>query len=201
MKYVKVLMLALLAVGAVSAVSVSAASATNFECEKVPCLVEGTGTGGIFEVGGTSVECEKGLFKSEDVSAPSETLLILALYHKCKAFGIVNATVNMNGCDYTFHTNGTVDIGPAGCGPISIKAATCEVTVGAQTGLSSVTYTNEVVGGKMVVKVTAGVKSIVYHSNESGFGCAKNNGSAEYRETVVVKGLSPVGTQTGVLVL
>lgn len=201
MKYIKILFLSLLVVGVGSAVGAAGASATNFECEAYPCLVEGTGTGGIFEIGGTSVECEKGLFKSEDVSAPSEALLVLASYDKCKAFSIVTATVSMNGCDYTFHTIGTVDIGPTGCGPITIKAAECEVTVGAQPGLSTVTYTNEVVGGKMVVKVKAAVKKVAYHSNEKGFGCAKNGQEAEYRETVVVKGLSPPGTQTGILVL
>ena len=202
MKHIKILVLAMLVVCAVSAVSASGASAalTLFECESYPCLVEGTGTGGVFKIGAVSVECEKGLFKSEEQTARSEELLVLASYDVCTAFSIVGASVNMNGCDYTFHTAGTVDIGPAGCGPITIKALECEVTVGPQTGLSTVTYTNEVVGGKMVVKVKAAVKKIAYHSNEKGFGCAKNSQEAEYNETVTVKGLSG-GAQTGVLVL
>ncbi len=202
MKHMKILGLAFVAVVALGAIASSSAFATLefFECEKYPCLVEGTGTGGVFAIGGTSVECEKGLFKSEEQSARSEELLILAKYDKCTAFGFVGATVNMNGCDYTFHTNGTVDIGPAGCGPIQIKALECEVTVGSQAGLGTVKYDNEVVGGKMVVSVLANVSKIKYTSNQKGIGCAKNGEEAVYTETVPVIGLSG-GVQTGILVL
>lgn len=205
MKYVKILLLALLAVCAASAVSASGASAALlfFECESVPCLVDAAVTGGKFTVGGTTITCAAGLFKSEEQAARTEALLMLASYSSCK-LGLISAEVNMNGCHYTFHTgatlaSGTVDIGPAGCGPIKIKAATCEIKVGAQNGLSSVEYVNKIEGGKMVVEVKAKVKGIGYSTN-GGFGCPGEGEEAEYNETTIAKGFSG-GAQTGVLVL
>jgi hypothetical protein len=204
LRHAKILGLALVALMALGAMSVSSASAALlfFECDKYPCLTEANVTGGKFTIGTTEVTCTGGSFKSEEEKARSETLLLLASYKSCTAFGFVGATVNMNGCDYTFHTVGTADVGPAGCGPIKIEALECEVTVAAQSGLSSVEYINKVEGGKMVVEVKANVKKIKYKIAKGlgTFGCPGEGEEAVYKETTTAKGLSG-GAQTGVLVL
>jgi hypothetical protein len=198
---IRIMGLAIIAVFAFGAVAVSSASATKFKCTSYPCMVLAPVTGGSFVVEGTEVKCTGGEFTSGTLSADSELLLVTPVYSSCKAFGFVGATVNMNGCNYVFHTNGTVDIEPSGCGPIKITASTCETLVNSQTGLSTIAYDNAQEAGAMVVKVLAKVTGIHATTDKTGIGCPKVGlvTNATYTETSTVKGLNG-GTTVGVLV-
>src|SRR5262249_13549460 len=68
--------------------------------------------------------------------------------------------MHMNGCRTIFHEDGTMDIGPPGCGPISYTTTVypCEVTIGGQTGLTGISYKN--VEGHVYIK--ADVTGIQY---------------------------------------
>jgi hypothetical protein len=89
-------------------------------------------------------------------------------YKECRAFGLFNAEVHMNGCDYTFYTDGTVDLTcEAGEGPVVITAGPCEIQVHGQKGLSKVDLANSGTG----VSAQATVTNINYTVSKDGFGC------------------------------
>jgi hypothetical protein len=110
----------------------------------------------------------------------------------------------MHGCSYLFHSDGSVDIEPTGCGPITITSAlsACEIQVPSQTGLKNVEYSEgKIEAGKMVVEVKASVTKIKYKIGKEGFGCPNNETEeATYKETTTAKGLNG-GTAVGVLLI
>jgi hypothetical protein len=165
---IKTLGIAVVAVLALSAVVASAASATNFTASSYPTAASATSSKGNddFKTEAGSVECHAS-FAVAALSAPSETVTVTPTYTECVAFGFLNATVNMNGCDYTFYTNGNVDLNcPAGKSVV-ITASTCEVSIGAQKGLKSVALANSGSG----ISAKANVGGIAYTVTKDGFGC------------------------------
>ena len=164
----KTLGIAMVAVLAMSAVVASAASAANFTASSYPTAASATSSAGNddFKTEAGSVECHAS-FAVAALSGPSETVTVTPTYTGCKAFGFLNATVNMNGCDYTFNVNGHVDLNcPAGK-VVEIVAGTCKVTIAAQTTLKSVALNNSGFG----ISAKAGVGSIAYTVTQDGFGC------------------------------
>jgi hypothetical protein len=164
----KTLGIAMVAVLALSAVVASAASAANFTASKYPTA--GTAESALgnddFKTEAGSVEC-KAHFLTGSLSEPAASITVTPTYTGCKAFGFLNATVNMNGCDYTFYTTGVVDVKcPAGKS-IIITASTCETTVPAQTGLSTVDLKNNGTG----ISAQATVTGIKYNVTKDGIGC------------------------------
>jgi len=182
----KALGLAFVAVLAMSAVVSSAAQATpEYTCSTYPCTATGSNTAGneTFTTPGGTVQCdshfvvEKYRGTNEDIAAATSTVTVTPTYTNCVAFGFLNATVNMNGCDYEFHATEKLGEGhyihhvAIHCTPtgnkIKITAATCEVEVPAQT-LTDVTTKNEPGG---VVKVVPTVTEITMNVVKDGFGC------------------------------
>ncbi|MGC1166597.1 MAG: hypothetical protein WA862_10855 [Solirubrobacterales bacterium] len=99
--------------------------------------------------------------------------------------------LKMNGCKLMYHLGkqignesfaGTVDIVPAGCGPISFAsgASYCQVTVPSQTGLGKVTFENlgKGTGNKRTIKLTHGIGGMK-HSQVSGEECGAALGTFE----------------------
>jgi hypothetical protein len=164
----KTLGIAMVAVLALSAVVASAASATNFTASKYPTAGTATSEKGNddFKTEAGSVEC-KAHFAVAALTEPSETVTVTPTYTECKAFGFLNATVNMNGCDYVFHSNGQVDVVCASGGPIKITAGTCETTIAAQSGLGTVDLANSGTG----ISAQATVTGIAYTVTKDGIGC------------------------------
>ena len=100
-------------------------------------------------------------------------LTISASYSACEFanLGKGSATITMNGCDYVFHANGETDIECGGLGPITIDVSVatvkkCTITIPQQTGIRSVSYTNNVGGSVSVSQLFGG---IVYETH-SGTG-------------------------------
>ncbi len=172
----KVMGLVVVAVLAMSAVVASAASASNFTASKYPTAATAASEKGNddFKTEAGSVEC-KASFAVDALEGPSETATVTPTYSECQAFGFLSATVNMNGCDYVFHTNGEVDVEcPAGK-VITIVASTCEATVGTQTGLKSVALSNSGAG----ISAQANVTGIAYTVTKDGFLCPFNGTGAK----------------------
>jgi hypothetical protein len=163
----KTLGVAIVAVLALSAVVASAASAANFTASSYPTSATASSAKGNddFKTEAGSVEC-KAHFHVGPLSAASETVTVQPTYSECVAFGFVGATVSMNGCDYVFHSNGEVDVA-CGSGKITIVAGTCEVQIGAQSGLSKVDLANSGTG----VSAQATVTGVAYTVTKDGFGC------------------------------
>jgi hypothetical protein len=173
----KVLGLALVAVLAMSAMVASAASASQYTGSAYPTTGTGSNTAGneTFTTPGGTVQCDSHF--EGTLAAASSTLTVTPKYTNCVAFGFLNATVNMNGCDYLFHSGPaqgggvyfhTVDIVcPAGKS-IVITAGTCVADVGGQTGLAKVKTTN-LAGGTVTVQPE--VAGITLNVTTDGFGC------------------------------
>jgi len=189
----KVLGLAALAVLAVSAVSASAASAAEFTSSaEVTTLSGAQKSPNIFTTGAGEVKCSEATFAGTQVGVADGGLGFTSLdatvhptYNGCTAFGFP-ATVDTKACNYTLHANGEVDI--VGCATgapitITIPIGGCNVTVGNQNGLKSVTYTNEP-GGDILV--TANVAGIAFTS--SGGLCGASGTNGKYTGSVLTNG-------------
>jgi hypothetical protein len=166
----KTLGVAAFAVLALSAVGASAAHATNFTASAYPTSFTGVSEKGndTFATEAGNVECKSHFSGTE--TAASETVTVTPVYSECRAFGFLSATVNMNGCDYVFHTNGEVDVECSGANKIVIIGGTCETTIGTQTGLKSVILANGV--GDMTAQANVG--GIAYTVTKDGFACPFN---------------------------
>jgi archaellum component FlaF (FlaF/FlaG flagellin family) len=181
---IKILGLALVAVLAMSAVAVGSASAGEFTGSSYPAEGEGgQTTPHKFTVQGQAVECSTASF-SGSLAAASEQIKITPVYEGCKAFGFLSATVDMNGCYYTFtadgektgtHTrHGSVHIiCPGATKSITVTASTCTVHIPEQTPTGNKVKFDNITNGLGVVigvLVTSEVTGI--HSNPtSGFLC------------------------------
>ena len=169
---------------ALSAVGAASASATQFKCAEYPCTIKAVSASWSAEFPGgadSAYKCEKGNLSGE-LNEASETLsMSLSEYEGCKVIGLLDpATVKMNGCKYLFHTNGTVDIGGEGCGPITVETGTCVTQISSQSGLKSVSYKN--VAGE--VDISSRVSKLIYRVTKAGLGCgsAKEGRAGTYEE-------------------
>jgi hypothetical protein len=189
----KVLGLAFIAVLAMSAIGATASQAApQFTCSKYPCTATGTSAEGaeVFTTPGGTVTCHasyvvEGKGTNTDIHAATSVVTVTPTYSNCKAFGFLNATVNMTGCDYEFTaTEATVlnsvydhhvaircPIGKS----IDIVASTCEVDVGeaGNTSLTQVKTTN-LADGRVTVTPEigpAGAPQITMNVTKDGFLC------------------------------
>jgi hypothetical protein len=110
----KMLGMALVVALALTAVMVSAASAASYTASSYPTT--GTGESAVgndtLKTEGGVVEC-KSHFEGTLATEAQENLDINAKYSNCKAFGFLNATVEMSGCRFRF-TGPTSTGGPIG---------------------------------------------------------------------------------------
>lgn len=168
----KTLGVAVLAVLALSAVVASAASATNFTASKYPTAATAESELGNddFKTEAGSVEC-KGHFAVAALSEPSPTATITPTYTNCKAFGFLNATVNMNGCDYVLHTSGSADLKCPSGQSVTITAGTCEIMITEILELEFIKITNGMGGGLIILIL---IEEIIYHVTKDGIGCPFN---------------------------
>jgi hypothetical protein len=157
----KVLGLAVAAVMALGAFSASSALAIEFHSDSSTGNTwltgetdtsKGIGTTHIFDAAGSTITCQNATFKGTQTGNTAPDVTMEAAYSNCtvhvSGFSLA-ATVNMNGCRYTFLANGEVAVVNAvgkNCTtePITYRVSNflgeCDVKVGAQANLKSVTY-------------------------------------------------------------
>jgi hypothetical protein len=175
----KTLGVALFAVLALTAVSASAASAANYTASGYPTTGTAEST-----VGNNTVTTEAGTIECKThmeatLAAPSPTLTVKAAVTNCRAFGFLEATVQMNTCDYLFtepkliktheYTAAVHVKCTNAASPITITAATCKLTIGEQSPSGHVIIINDTAAGD--VKVRAAMSGIKYTVVTDGFGC------------------------------
>lgn len=111
--------------------------------------------------------CSKLDFEGE-LAAPAESLSPALGKPTCTFGG--EQTLQLNGCAFIFHPGaekspgvfgGTFDIGPPGCGPMTLAWGSCVVSFYPKTGLAA-TYENEGTGTKAVVRIKAQGTGIKY---------------------------------------
>jgi len=180
MKHIKTLGLLAVAVMALAAVfGTASASAAKFTAGKVGAAIEETTLKNhVFTITGSNTECTNISYTGATEALESESQMVTPSYSGCTAFGFA-ATITNTNCTYTLTANKTVHIQSTGGGTCSLTIrvnnvfAQCDVTVGVQNGLASVTYTNG--AGDLVVVVN--ISKISAKVNESSGLCPLTVGS------------------------
>ena len=187
----KALGLALVAVFAMSALTAGSASAAEFHSEGTETTVIASQvTTHVFETTAGEVTCAKATFEGNQAAKTASSITVTATYKEChfNFFGSkVAATVNMNGCDYTLYASGTADIVCPKVNEVQkeveVTGAGCTVKVPGQTGLKSVSYTNN----ESHIDITPNLSGIKY--SHSGFTCGTGSGTTgTYTGTTTAEG-------------
>ena len=176
--------------------SVASASSGVFTAGKYPAILTGEATGeqGKLETAlGTSLCTSPTL--TATLSKPSEASSTAVTYK-----GSCSASLNANGCEFTFHPptegiNGTFDIGGSKCSGIT-GAVPSKIKILPQSGLAA-TFENVGAGSSATVKITAKAVGLKYEVLEGAYKGSYSNGS--YTTAWSVRGES-AGAATGVSV-
>jgi len=198
----KTLGLALVAVLAMAAISAASASAAleEFHAGSASGSVKGINVGEeTFTVTAGTVRCKVAEYNGTFSASTVKTQVVKPTYKECTAFGFVETPIDVNGCEYRFNQPnsgvGTVDI--INCTkPLEVTAFNCTVTVGNQTGLTSVTYTN-VAGSPDDLLIHTNITNIKYTQDPKNFpqctSATHTNGT--YTGTNTVRAFNGSGTQ------
>jgi hypothetical protein len=205
-KRIRLFTLAAMAALALTAcIGAASASAASFLAAKYPVTLSGAPTGphsmNIKNFG--AVDCTGSSFSASMANSADPLATSSVADSSCKIFG--EAPMKFNGCQLIFHPGdemagesikGSIEIGPAGCGPISIQNATCnKLTIGAQSGLSA-TYQETTSNGVPAVRVNAQVTNLKYtESGTCGEGTYENG---VYTGSWLITGKDAGGSAVGV---
>ena len=160
----------------------NAAASSGFLADTYPVTQTGQEAGTEHTIGTNEgpLNCAAPAFTAE-ASGPSESLSPTSVSSPACTLFKYNMTLKMNGCKLIFHPGaktgstyeGTFDIGPSGCGPITTQMPIfCTISIGSQTGLKA-TFENTGSGSGAAVKATANASGLVYAL--SGPGCSSKN--------------------------
>jgi hypothetical protein len=212
----KTLGLALVALLAMSAVIASAAQAVpeppEFQAATYPAKVTGAGPGAGIANAFTittgaakniSTICKKNKFEGE-LTGASTTLTVKPTYEECKLGGLA-AIIDMNTCDFVFHTvkasNPPTASAEVKCtkekDTITITQGTCVVHVEEQAGLNHVIFDNIGAGTTKEVKATVHVEGIKYEITKECPNTLTNTTTTDgkYTEEVLLTGENIAGTE------
>jgi hypothetical protein len=205
----KTIGLALAAVMAFAAISASAASAANeFHSAVAHTSLSGEQVGeDVFTTNAGTVKCKKASYTGTSSTATVSGQTVAPSYSECTAFGgFLNATVDPNGCTYTFTVSkfpaGDVDITcPAGK-VIEVTTFACDVKVFPQKK-SGITYTN-VAGPPKHVTVDVALTGLHYQQTGTNFPfCNGGDGTftnGTYTGKATIKGYDTAGAQVDIFV-
>jgi hypothetical protein len=183
-----------------ASVGVSSASASGITFDEYPATAKGqestTHTFGF--PGGVSVTCNFKGFGGSATGA-SETLATTVEPGACSSTSESSITLKMNGCGFVYHPNvgaGSFEIGPAGCGSVTLEGANCTRSFAAQTGLAA-SFANEGTGSKAVVRITDEVTSLKYTVTKGLKALCGSEGTAKLTGSWILSGYNVGGVQTG----
>jgi len=185
----KLIGLAGMAMLAMTAMAASA-QAVEFHAASAPVTITGEQEEPhVFTANAGAISCNNANFHGEQEVTTSETLTITATYGNCTFLGVFGVPVKMNGCDYVFHAVGTADVVCPSGSVITFEASGCKVSIGSQSGLSEIVYTNLGEEGSKDVTVKPNVTGITY--TQTGLLCPGgqgtfNDGKYERGATTVV---------------
>jgi hypothetical protein len=184
-KRIKILVLAMFGALALTATAgASAASASGFLFEKYPASVTGKETAGsvhMFNIQGKAYECSLPSFYA-DADGPVEGLVTVSPGEKTTCANSFEGpvTLKMNGCNWIYHPavgEGSFDIGPSGCGPITMEGAYCTRSIPSQSGLSA-TFANQGSGSKSSVSIEENTSFQYTLTEGGGLVCGAKSGTA-----------------------
>lgn len=198
-------LVAVMALALTAFVGVASASASGFVGDKYPSYLKGTGTGTavLTLASGVEIKCTPPVLTAT-AGGGSETLTADIADSTCGA----SEPLKANGCKFTLrpgaeasgHFDGTFDIGPAGCGPISTTFSGCKIEVGAQSGLTA-TFTNQNAGSTAQVNIAASTS--IKYSVQPNCGISAGEAVGKFSAEWVLKNYKDSGhtTQQGVRVV
>ncbi len=173
---------ALAAMCALAVVVSSVAVAGDYTASSYPTTVTGESAKGndVLTTEAGKVEC-KSHFKGT-LSSAFFSIEIKPTYSECRAFGFLSATVEVNNCAYVLESpsggfdsySATWGVACWGGSPITITASTCQMTIGSQTTIPSVTLTNNTAAGDISVIFENGGLGFGYTVTKDGFACPFN---------------------------
>jgi hypothetical protein len=154
---------ALAALALTSLVGTASVSAAGIQAGKYPSRLAANNSGNhTLLVAGASIECS-----GANIVAPTssvgvkESVTVTPYYSSCFGF-FQYKSIEMNGCSFILHpTSETLDIGPAGCGPITRNTEFCNIGIPAQNGLKA-TFTNTGSGESAKVEIKVNATGIKY---------------------------------------
>ncbi|HEU5104276.1 MAG TPA: hypothetical protein VFU11_00390 [Solirubrobacterales bacterium] len=185
--------LALVAVFALTAVGAGAASAAEFHSTSAGSTkISATQTTThLFTSTAGEITCEKATFTGNQTTATTTSVEIAPVYTGCHMiiFGsTIAVSIATNECKYRLNASGTADIVCPVGKAFTVTGAGCTLTVGAQTGLKAVTYTNS--GSDIAINTN--LSGIKY--NHSGFTCGTGSGTnGTYKGTTTAAGTNTSG--------
>lgn len=203
MKLTGLVVITALAIGSIGA---STATADEFKSEAASGELLGAGESEVFKVQGGEIKCTTAKYAGAVSSTSFSSFSMSATYSGCTFAGLA-ATINMNGCTYKTNINtsagnttGTVDVVcPAGkeitvTAP-SVGTAKCIVHVPAQTGLSTVSYSNVGAGTTKEVHAHISITNEKFSQTagtaETGnCATADNQTNGTYTKTIHITGWS-----------
>ena len=184
----RVLGLAIMAALAMSVLLAASAQAADPEIHCTSTTNTCTVTGAernthAFNIEGGNIRCRASFTATLNTKTMSTISGVTASYTGCRLFGVA-ATVNMNGCTYTF-TNvsasnpatATLDIVcPAGNSIVlNAPSLPCTTTYGPQTGLAHVVLSNG--GGAEPTDIVANFTVSGVNYNKAGVACPEGTGN------------------------
>jgi hypothetical protein len=184
----------------------TSAMASPFISESENTTYAGTGLGSGQSLGLSVGTITCGNASMSGFSAPktAETLSATVADPTCNFFG--SLPMKTNGCNFilrpgaeteTNKFDGTIEIGPPGCGPITLKSEICEITIGAQSGLAA-SFQNSGSGSTAAVTVNLNATKLKYTTSGSFCGGAKtSHEDGTYKASWLLNGNSG-GTQKGI---
>lgn len=213
MKRAKRLGLATMLVFALAAsAGCAAASASYFTAQEYPSVANSNASAydeyqEISFNGGTGGGCQ-GWGLTGEMSAGNEKLdTSLSSSVKCGEFSFYEGapTFKSNGCHFIYHAGaetspgnfaGTMDIGPAGCGPLRLDGVLCKRAFGTQSGIP-ITLHNEGSGStaKTVIEVNSSLKYTIAEGRWET--CGKGEQSAGYRAKWRISTQNALGEPVG----
>jgi hypothetical protein len=170
----KALLIALAAVLSMSGAAAASSSAAEFHAEASPFLTGTQEETDSFTTTAGKISCKEIKYLGAWVGTTSTSFVAEPTFSGCTAFGF-GATVNTNGCDYEFHSNGSVDIQSCETAAGIIITANptgtikCVVKIPAQFTLGGATYKNIGAGTTRELTIEASLSALSY-SEEAGTG-------------------------------
>lgn len=165
--------LAALALSAVGGAGSASAAVSGFTANSYPAVFQAKYSGEhFFKINIGTIGCETPLFQGEAKGPTKAISSGSASWAKC-----AQTTLKPNGCQYTFRPGaeqskgifgGSFEIGPAGCGPMTMSGGGCEFTIGAQAGLAA-TYENLSDKSGPFVRINANATNLEY--TQTGTAC------------------------------
>ncbi len=202
MRLMRNLALVALAAGVLLALPAGALASGGFAADQYPASVKASGGQFKITVGKTSRTCSVPVLDAT-LKAPVHSLTVT----QTEKGACTGGTVDMNGCQLILNpSTKSADIGPPGCGPVSISGGTCtSIMFFPQTGLST-TYTGAqiaegIVGAEgLEVSGTVNVTSLTSFcfGSETGtltanWGLATTNEAKEANNLLSSRDFVPIG--------